>query len=167
MVQRLRDILSRLYRPPTDGLRQVFALSRADAERLPDLASIAIISITSPERPPANIAGFAHVLRLSFADLDFLNPDLSSRAKEKLPYAFTAQHGSAIRTFVETLPPEITSVVVHCEGGYSRSPAIAVALHRLYGYHAELPHLSEANPSIVRVMTGDVRGPDERKHVRR
>lgn len=166
MAQRLQDILGKLYRPPADGRRQVFALSRADAERLPELASIAVISVTAPERPPANIAGFAHVLRLSFADLDFLNPELSARAKEKLPHAFTAEHGSAIRTFVETLPPEIASVVVHCEGGYSRSSAIAVALHRLFGYHAELPHLSQANPSIVRVMTGDVRGHDERKDVR-
>lgn len=167
MAQRLKDILSKLYRPPADGRRQVFALSRADAERLPELASIAVISITAPERPPANIAGFAHVLRLSFADLDFLNSDLSARAKEKLPHAFTAEHASAIRTFVETLPPEIASVVVHCEGGYSRSSAIAVALHRLFGYHAELPHLSQANPSIVRAMTGGVRGHDERKRARR
>ena len=107
------------------------------------------------------------MLRLSFADVDFFNPDLSARAKEKLPHAFTAEHGSAICSFVETLPAEIASVVVHCEGGYSRSCAIAVALHRLYGYHAELPHLSQANPSIVRVMTGDARGHDRRKDVRR
>lgn len=167
MAQRLRDILGKLYRPPTDGLRQVFALSRADAERLPELASIAVISITAPKRPPANLAGFAHVLRLSFEDVDFLNPELSARAKEKLPHAFTAEHGSAIRRFVETLPPEIASVVVHCEGGYSRSSAIAVALHRLFGYHAELPRLSQANPSIVRVLTGEVGGHDARKHVRR
>ncbi|MGC0096440.1 hypothetical protein HI806_02005 [Ralstonia solanacearum] len=167
MAQRLRDILGKLYRPPTDGQRQVFALSRSDAERLPELPSIAIISITAPERPPANLAGFAHVLRLRFEDVDFLNPDLSARAKEKLPHAFTAEHASAIRTFVETLPPEIATVVAHCEGGYSRSSAIAIALHRLFGYHAELPHLSAANPSILRVLTGDVRGHDERKRVRR
>lgn len=167
MAQRLQDILSKLYRPPADGRRQVFALSRADAERLPELASVAVISVTAPERPPANIAAFAHVLRLRFADVDFLNPELSARAKEKLPHAFTAEHASAIRTFVETLPPEIASVVVHCEGGYSRSCSIAVALYRLYGYHADLPHLSQANPSVVRVMTGDVRGHDVRKRVRR
>lgn len=167
VTQRLQDILGKLYRPPVDGRRQVFALSRADAERLPELASIAVISVTAPERSPANIPGFSHVLRLSFADVDFLNPDLSARAKEKLPHAFTAAHGSAIRTFVETLPAEIASVVVHCEGGYSRSCAIAIALHRLYGYHAELPHLSQANPSIVRVLADDVRGHGEPRRVRR
>lgn len=41
-------------------------------------------------------------------------------------------------------------------GGYSRSCAVATALHRLYGYHAELKNLVQANPSIVRVMMGDV-----------
>ena len=145
----------------------MFALSRADAERLPELPSIAVISVTAPERPPANLAGFAHVLRLRFEDVDFLNPELSARAKEKLPHAFTAEHGSAIRTFVETLPPEIASLVVHCEGGYSRSTAIALSLHQLYGFHAELQHLEQANPSILRVLTGNVRGHDERKRVRR
>jgi len=69
------------HRPPADGIRQVFALSRADAERLPLLASIAVISITAPESPLANIGGFAHVLRLSFADVDFLNSDISQKAR--------------------------------------------------------------------------------------
>lgn len=34
MPQRLQDILGKLYRPPADGARQVFALSRSGAERL-------------------------------------------------------------------------------------------------------------------------------------
>jgi predicted protein tyrosine phosphatase len=167
MTQRLQDILGRLYKPPTDGMRQVFALSRTDAERLPQLSSIAVISITAPERPQANIGGFVHLLRLSFADVDFLNPDLSERARQKLAHAFTEEHGNAIRSFAEALPEEITTVVVHCEGGYSRSCAVAVALHRLYGYHVELQHLSNANSSIVRVMTGVVHGHRMPKKFRR
>lgn len=159
MVQRLQDILSKLYRPPTDEMRQIFTLSRSDAEKLPQLSSIAVISITAPERPPANIRDFAHVLRLSFADVDFLNPDLSEKAQGKLSHAFTKEHGHAICSFVEALPDEIASLIIHCEGGYSRSCAIATALHQLYGYKVELQHLSEANRSIVRVMTGDAPEP--------
>ncbi|MFT0732894.1 hypothetical protein POZ19_00085 [Ralstonia wenshanensis] len=155
MARRLQDVLSKLYRPPPDGVKQVFALARADAERLPQLASIAIISITSPERPPANLGGFAHVLRMSFADVDFLNTNLSERARGKVPYAFTEEQSYSIRSFVESLPAEIRSVVIHCEGGYSRSCAVALALHRVYGFHAELSHLAQANPSIVTLMTGD------------
>jgi predicted protein tyrosine phosphatase len=158
MPQRLQDILSQLYRPPIDGTRQVFTLSRSDAERLPQLPLIAVISITSPGCSPANISDFTHVLRLSFADVDFLNPGLSEKARSKLPHVFTEQHSDAIRSFVEALPEEICSLVIHCEGGYSRSCAVAIALHQLYGYKVELQYLSEANSSIVRVMTGDVPG---------
>lgn len=157
MVQRLQDILGRLHRPPADGIRQVFALSRAHAEKLPQLPSIAVISITAPERPPARLGDFAHVLCLSFADVDFLNPHLSERARNKLEHAFSEAQAEAIRAFVSELPDAIKSVVVHCEGGYSRSCAVVVSLHRLYGYHVDAQHLSNANQSIVRMMMGDVR----------
>lgn len=166
MPQRLQDVIGTLYKPSSDGMRQVIALSRSDAERLPPLPSIAVISIVAPERRPANLGGFTHLLRLSFADVDFLNPNLSTRAQGKLIHAFTEEQAQTIRSFVEALPDEIKSVVVHCEGGYSRSCAIAIALHRLYGYHAELQQLSQANPSIVRVMTGDGRGHHRRRRVR-
>lgn len=163
MPQRLQDILLQLYRPQIGGTRQVFTLSRSEAEKLPQLPSIAVISITAPGRPPANIGDFVHVLRLSFADVDFFNPDLSEKAQAKLSHAFTEEHSYAIRSFVETLPKEITSLVIHCEGGYSRSCAIAIALHQLYGYKVELQHLLGANRSIVRMMTGDVPGRQKAK----
>jgi predicted protein tyrosine phosphatase len=142
-------------------------LSRPDAEKLPVLPSIAVISITAPERPPAAIGDFAHVLRLSFADVDFLNPDLSERARGKLAHAFTEEQAEAIRSFVEALPDEICSLVIHCEGGYSRSCAIALALHQLYGYQVELAHLTEANRSIVRVLMGDFRSHRKSKKITR
>jgi predicted protein tyrosine phosphatase len=154
VTQRLQDIVGRLYRP-LRGVRQVFALSRADAEKLPRLASVAIISVTSPDRAPANLDGFDHLLRLSFADVDHLSSRLSKKARGKLVEAFTAEQAQTIRTFVEALPDEIASIVVHCEGGYSRSCAIALALHLLYDYDADLEHLVQANPSVIRVMVGD------------
>ncbi|AOR67742.1 hypothetical protein BBJ41_09390 [Burkholderia stabilis] len=153
MVQRLQEVVSKLYKPPADGSRQVFALSRGDAEKLPRLPSIAVISVTAPEHPLASVDGFANLLRLSFADIDFLSPNLSNKSRAKLAHAFTTRQAQAIRSFVEALPMEVISVVVHCEGGYSRSCAIALALHQLYGYRAEIDHLSRANPSVVRMMT--------------
>ncbi|MEX3963337.1 hypothetical protein AB4Y42_14130 [Paraburkholderia sp. EG286B] len=152
MTPRFQDVVGKLYRPPADGTRQVFALPRADAEKLPRLSSIAVISITAPERPEANLDGFEHVLRLSFADVDFLNPSLSKRAAEKLGDAFTAEQAQAICSFVNDMPEEIVSIVVHCEGGYSRSCGVALGLNHLYGYRVEFEHLAEANPSVVRRM---------------
>ena len=80
---RLKVVVDKLYHPPTDGRRQVFALSRPEAEKLPRLPTVAMISITAPERPIASIDGFAYLLRLSFADVDFLNPLLSKKAWQK------------------------------------------------------------------------------------
>lgn len=151
MKKRLKDVIGSLYKPPP-GPRQAFALPRADAEQLPRLPSVAVISITAPERPPAALDGFEHLLRLSFADVDFLNPDISARAKEKIPTAFTQAHAQQIRSFIEQLPPTIKSVVVHCEGGFSRSCAVVLCLHKLYGYQVDLSDLEQANPSIVRVL---------------
>jgi predicted protein tyrosine phosphatase len=150
MKTRLKDVIANLYKPSLG--RQAFALSRADAEQLPRLPSIAVISITAPKRPPAALDGFEHLLRLSFADVDFLNPDLSERAKEKIPAAFTVGHADQIRSFIAQLPDAITSVVVHCEGGFSRSCAVVLALHKLHGYRVDLEELEKANPSIVHVL---------------
>ncbi|MGB9983863.1 MULTISPECIES: hypothetical protein [unclassified Herbaspirillum] len=150
---RLKDVVARLYKAPKDGQRQAFALSRVDAERLPHLATMAVISITEPGRPLANLEGHEHVLRLSFADVDFLDGNISSRAKDKLKYAFTPEQAGRVTEFIERLPAEIASIVVHCEGGYSRSAAIVVALGMLHGYTVEPRQLTEANASIVKVMT--------------
>ncbi|MFV8580997.1 hypothetical protein ACNRBH_17885 [Ralstonia pseudosolanacearum] len=102
MTQRLQDILGKLYRT-----HRVFALFRSDTERLPLLPSIAVISITAPARSPTHIGDFAHVLRLSFSDVDFLNSNLSEKARSKFAHVFTEEHGQAIRSFVEELPGDI------------------------------------------------------------
>jgi len=47
-----------------------------------------------------------HLLRLSFADVDFLNPNLSKRPRDKLARTFTAEQAQAIHSFVEALPIE-------------------------------------------------------------
>lgn len=153
MTRRLKEVVSKLYKPITPLTRQVFALSQVEAEQLPRLSTVAIISITSPKRPSANLDGFAHVLRLSFADVNFLSPELSLRAREKVPDAFTATQAQQIQEFVEGLPEDIVSIVVHCGAGQSRSCGIALGLHRLYGYQIEMERMENANPSVVKVLT--------------
>lgn len=152
MSKRLKDVVDRLYHPPKAGVRQVIALSRADAEKLPRLPAVAMISITAPDKPFAAVDGFEHLLRLSFADVDFLNPGLSKRSRQKIANAFTPEQGMLVHDFLGGLPDEVRSVLVHCEGGYSRSCAIALALQQIYGYVAEMERLSEANPSVLKVM---------------
>lgn len=153
MNTRFKEVVNKLYHPPRTGERQVIALSRALAEKLPSLPAVAIISITAPDRRPADVAGFEHLLRLSFADVDFLSADLSLRAKQRAHQVFTVEHASQIYAFVQGLSDEIRTVVVHCEGGYSRSCAVAMALHERFGYVAEVERRREANPRMLKVFS--------------
>lgn len=146
----LAHVISKLYRPSSS--RQVFALSRADAERLPLVPTTAIISITTPANGPAILREFEYLLRLSFEDVDHLSLELSERAKAKLQRSFTAHHAKLILNFVTDLPSEIRTIVVHCEGGFSRSCAVASGLHKLFGYTVEQERLTQANPSVIAVL---------------
>lgn len=150
VTPRLRALIGELYHP--GAKRRLFALSRAEAESLPCLPTLAIISVTAPERPLAELPAIEYVLRVQFADVDWLSPDLSARASAKLADRFTPIQATQILRFVEGLPPEILSIVVHCEGGYSRSCAIALALHQRYGYLVEIDRLTAANQSVLRTL---------------
>lgn len=156
MSEYLQRVISRLYRPPSNG-RQAFALSRADAERLPPIPGVAVISITAPDKGPAKLPGVEHMLRLSFADVDHLASNLSRRQREKLRDAFTHEHTQKIVEFVISLPDDVHSMVVHCEGGYSRSCAVALALHEVLGYAVDIDRLAGANPSVQKMLVEGLR----------
>lgn len=151
MGQSLREVIGLLYKPPS-GFRQAIAVSRRVAEQLPPLSTVAMISITAPERDPAEVHGFIQLLRLSFADVDFLDTEISARAKAKIKDGFTPQQAKDIHAFVQALAPEIRSVVVHCEGGYSRSSGVVLALHNIYGFAMNASSINQANRSVVTIM---------------
>lgn len=150
MSRRLKSVINHLYK--SGQTRMVFALSRAEAERLPAFSHVAVISITAPNLPLATLADFEHLLRMSFADVDHLSANLSAKAKGKMPNAFTPANAAEVIEFVEDLPQRITVVVAHCEGGYSRSCAIAQFLHERFGYSAELDRLTKANRSVIKLL---------------
>lgn len=119
------------------------------------LPGVAMISITAPERPPAKLEGYEYMLRLSFADIDFNRKNLSARAKTKLDEAMRPAHAQQVLDFVGALPGDVHTLLVHCEGGYSRSCAIVSALHTLYGYPVEHERLTDANPSIIELLLNE------------
>lgn len=127
-------------------------MSRRSAEKIPPLPSIGVISITAAERGPANLASSPTLLRLSFADVDFLKSDLSIRKKYKLDSAFNQQHAGQICDFVESLPAEIFSVAVHCKGGYSGSTAVVQALHDIYEFQVDADTLKQEKSSNLSIL---------------
>lgn len=155
MEKNLKQLIDRLYKPLA-GKRQAMAMSRSSAEQLPLLPTVGIISITAPERGPAKLAPFPSLLRLSFEDVDFQSSNLTARSKSKLNSAFNKEHAGKICDFIESLPAEIVSVVVHCEGGYSRSTAVVQALHDLYEFQVDAGTLKQANPSVLALLRQEV-----------
>ena len=151
MSNRIRDIFSAIYHPPTSG-RQVLALSRCDAERLPLLAGVAMISITAPGSFPAQLPDYEFLLQMSFSDVAFRSSELTSRSSKKLAIAITKKQALEIHAFVNGLSDEIHTLLVHCEGGFSRSCGVAFALYELYGYSVEMERLNDANQSVTKIL---------------
>lgn len=106
-------------------VRQVRYTSRQHAETLTARPGMAVISITDPGMPEANLdPQFAHLLRLSFFD--------AVPADEYLPAPFPGlfDHLMArrISDFVREIhaAPQDFALTVHCEYGISRSAAVAL-----------------------------------------
>lgn len=113
-------------------IKHVLFASRELAESLAGNPYMAVISITDPGTPEANLDPlFRHVLRLSF--FDALPADEFLPAP--IPGMFDHLMAAQIDEFVHALhaaPFEI-SVMVHCEYGVSRSAAVALFVEAYSG----------------------------------
>jgi predicted protein tyrosine phosphatase len=147
----------------------VRTLGEAEAEDPISLPHV-IISITTPGFPKANLAINKHilgVLRLAFHDLD-RDPGPAFRAVYGVPVLFEGFHAVAIVYFMATFENRTEDVVVHCNAGQSRSPAVAAALARFYngddreffpiarGYGPAFTPNRLVYRTLLNVLTGEV-----------
>lgn len=94
-------------------------------------SSYVLISIRDPDRPKVQIprqAGLRDVLRLAFHDAE---PSVNFELPPQITLMTPAQ-ARKIWAFVER-HHDIGAIVVHCEQGMSRSPAVAAAICRGLG----------------------------------
>lgn len=97
----------------------------SDRQRVEKLISrltgkIAIISITDPDEPVV-FYRYTNVLRLQFHDFNQIWPQLTKRTY------FNESMAEQIVDFVEN-NKTVDDLIVHCEAGISRSPAVAAAI---------------------------------------
>ena len=130
-------------------------LSRDRAERYEPQGTEICISITDPGAPDVALAdAFADVLRLEFHDI--------AAAGTRGEVLFSPEHAQRIREFVGAWP-QATRIVVHCTGGASRSPGVALGLCDLHAWPATA--LERAKPfwnSHVRAVLAASSRPDSR-----
>ena len=112
---------------------QFVVAGRRDIESgIPIRTAYVVISITDPGSRPARIprsAGFRDVLRLQFHDAI----PLRSFSLPPEVVLMNEDHARAIWQFVRKWRETVETIVVHCEQGMSRSPAVAAAICRALG----------------------------------
>ena len=81
------------------------------------------------------------ILRLEFHDLDVELPGYPD-----VPL-FSEEHAGQILDFFNKYRNEVPSLVVHCDAGRSRSPAVAAALTHIMGKQ-DKPILRQYNPNM-------------------
>jgi len=105
---------------------ELVLLSRDRAERYEPEGLEVCISITDPGAPHVQLSPkFAAVLRLEFSDV------LIAGGLRDRPFA--PEDGDRIVAFVAQWP-QAARIIIHCVGGASRSPAVALGLCDLYGW---------------------------------
>jgi predicted protein tyrosine phosphatase len=108
---------------------EFYVYSRGAIERLsPHDVPHVVVSITTTAEDVAKIPSAPScrgVLRLSFPDLDVPLSDG--------PPLFCEEQAHAIWEFVLEHRPEVRRIVLHCDAGVSRSPAVAAAIARGLG----------------------------------
>lgn len=98
--------------------------------------SYVVVSISDPRRRLPRIprsAGFRGAVRLQFHDA----MPLEGEALPDQIVLMTRQHARKIWDFVVQHQDRVGAVVVHCEQGISRSPAIAAAIAEYLGCDSE------------------------------
>ncbi|MDC3986544.1 hypothetical protein [Polyangium jinanense] len=130
---------------------EIFVYSRGAVERVaPHDVPHVIVSISSSESDQARIPASPHcraLLRLAFADAD--------AKTESIPEAslFSRAHARAIWDLVEAHLPHIERLIVHCDAGMCRSPAVAAAISKmLTGDDAEYFRRYRPNMRVYRTM---------------
>ncbi len=108
---------------------EFFVYSRSAIEAVrPHDAPHVIISITSHADDVARLRttdACLGILRLSFVDIERAS---SVHPEDTL---FSPTHATSIWDFVELHRPKIERLLVHCDAGFSRSPAVAAAIARV------------------------------------
>lgn len=111
-----------------------------------------VISIHDPDMPRARVrrqSGLRDVLYLAFHDAE----PTANGAPPAGVTLMTPEHARQIREFVERHRSEVGAVVVHCEAGVSRSPAVAATLARWLGLDERCFHRDyQPNGHVYRLL---------------
>lgn len=111
-------------------VKSVSYVSRAQAENTFGISDCAMISITEPNHFSGLAElkeGWYEVLRMEFDDVD---PETCSDQANKF---ISIHQARVIAAFVDSVAPNVSSIMVHCRAGISRSAAVAKWIAERHG----------------------------------
>lgn len=118
--------------PKTAALISVYEV-QAEEENMKD-------AIACSDVKEVDLSRWAHAVRVQFWDID-----QSFKDGETTYEPMSKEDAKKILDFIEKLPPEVDTIVVHCFAGASRSAAIAKFLmERVYDMPEEATRVSQA-----------------------
>jgi len=116
-----------------------------------------VISIHDSYEPPAKVvrqSGLRAVLELGFDDIEPDPPD--DDGVTTCLALMTREHARQIWDFVEKHRDHVGTIVVHCEAGFCRSPAVAAALCKgMGGDDARFFRDYDPNMHVYRLMLAE------------
>jgi predicted protein tyrosine phosphatase len=123
---------------------ELVVLSREDVQQYEPSAREICISISDPGAVPAGVSpSFAAVLRLQFDDvIEHTDP---------ADILFAEEHAREIIAFIDQWP-DVDRVILHCNMGISRSPAVALGICDLHGWATAA--LERSHPGWNRMVRG-------------
>ncbi len=132
-----------------DQTKQIVVQSVIGAHYFRSTVPWACISIVTEEDtwPKISEANRVGLLQLAFADIAVVEGE-----EER---AFKEEHARKILDFVQEMWDKIEVLMVHCEEGNSRGPAVAAAISRIrFGEDRTyfLPHMFWPNRLVYRVL---------------
>lgn len=112
-------------------IKDIIVLPRRAIPELDTPLSWAMISIATHEDtwPEYDEKNCKKVLRLAFNDADFKNSDNPNNEGTTEDQLFDKKRANLILDFINEV--EVDMLVVHCEAGVSRSPAIAAVIAKI------------------------------------
>lgn len=131
---------------------QITVCNREEAERTIIPEATGVISISTPGDDPATIdVDPSRVLRLEFDDVDKATGGQGSyEGLERNIQPITAEQADALATFVtHSVKAGISSFLVHCDAGISRSPGVLVALEEVFNDNKQVAKLYPLHNRLV------------------
>ncbi len=141
------------------GIRHVHFMDEKQASSMDGDATTAIISITDPDLPEAQLSeSWANILRLSFNDAEYDHAlirtyDRVADFREQHCDDPQPKHASAIHRFLESMDQQgVERLAVHCRYGRSRSAAVAKYVIESLGTTVEGGSLEEYNRTLYLLL---------------